>query len=144
MSNPYVPTQWVDDVPGIQDGTPMSAGNFNHMEGGVFANNAELAVLMQTVYQQQRQLSNLEGEINTVTLTNSQSYPFNNSVATIALSKTRDTLNYRVIVEIVSVTGGFAGNILVSAKQLNGFKLAFDGSASSVTLKYYVEGGMFE
>lgn len=144
MSSPYVPTQWTDDVPGIQTGTPMSAANFNHMEGGILGNNAELAVLAQQTLQHQRLLANLEGEINTVTLTNSQSYPFNNSVATVSLAKSRDTLNYRVVVEVVNVTGGFAGDIIVSAKQLNGFKLAFDGSASSVTLKYYVEGGMFE
>lgn len=144
MSAPYVPTQWVDDVPGIQTGTPMSAANFNHAEGGILANDTELAVLAQQTRQHERILANLEGEINTITLSNTQAYPFNNSATTIALAMPRDTMNYRVMVEILSVTGGFAKNIIVSAKQLNGFSLAFDGSASAVTVKYYVEGGMFE
>lgn len=100
--------------------------------------------LAQQMLQNKRVLADLEGEINTITLSNSQTYPFNDSKTTVALSKSRDTLNYRVVVETVSETGGSAGKVSVSDKALNGFKIAFDGSASSVTLKYYIEGGMFQ
>jgi hypothetical protein len=34
------------------------------------------------------------------------------------------------------------GDITVFDKQLNGFKIAFDGSATNVTLKLRIKGGM--
>ena len=52
----------------------------------------------------------------------------------------RDTLDYRVSAEvqgdIVNV-----GDVVIYDKQLNGFKVKYTGSASSVTVKLYVSGG---
>lgn len=147
--NAYKKTDWIDHVVDqstgevIQEGTKQSAGNFNNMETGIFANDAGSSVLTQEVLQHKRLLSDLEGEIGQVTLTNSQEYPFNNSDKTVSLLKARDTLNYRVDVEIMSAVG-FAGDIEVYDKQLNGFKIKFTGSASSVTVKYIVQGGMYQ
>lgn len=150
---PYNRTTWKDHVvdPGtgavIQQGTPQSAANFNNMEEGIFANDAFATVLVQEIMQNKRSIADIEadsaGENLTLTLTNSQSYPFNNSIKTVALSKTRNTLNYRVIAEVQSMIGGFVGDIRISDKALNGFKIAYDGSATSVTLKLYVQGGMY-
>ena len=78
-----------------------------------------------------------------MTLTNSQEYPFNNSVQTVPLSKARNHTDYTVIAEIAEYSGGFVGDIVVTDKLTNGFKVAFDGSASSVKLKIYVKGGFY-
>jgi hypothetical protein len=37
--------------------------------------------------------------------------------------------------------GGEVGDIVFSDKMLNGFKVAYTGSATSVRLKIYVQGG---
>lgn len=146
---PYKRNTWKDHVvdPGsgqvIQEGTPQSATNFNNIEEGVFAADAGIALITQQVMQNKRSLADLEGEILTRTLTNNQSYPFNNSVQSVAMVKPRDTLNYRVAVEVTSVSGGFVGSISITEKALNGFKVAFSGSATSVSIKMYVQGGMF-
>lgn len=139
----YQPTNWLDDVPGIQTGTPMNAANFNNAEGGIVAANRLALVLAQQVRQHEREIANLIGEINTITLTNSLAYPFNNSQQTVALVTPRDTMDYRIIVEVDAYSGGRPGNINISGKALNGFKIAFDGSATSVTIKYFVAGGIY-
>lgn len=146
---PYNRSNWKDHVVDpntqavIQQGTPMSATNFNNMEEGIFANDAVGSVLIQQVLQHKRLLADMEGEVGQKTLTNSQSYPFNNSVQTVSLLKTRDTLNYKVTTEVVS-SNGQVGDIEVYDKQLNGFKLRYTGSATAVTIKYIVQGGMYQ
>ena len=144
----YTKTQWKDhivDASGnvIQQGTPVNANNLNNIENGIFEDREALFVLMQQVMQHKRLLADLEGEVGQVTLTNTQAYPFNNSKITVALQKARDTLNYTVQTEIISASG-FPGDIKISDKQLNGFKIEFTGSATSVTVKYIVRGGMYQ
>jgi len=95
------------------------------------------------VLQHKRTLSDLEGEIGEITLTNSQAYPFNNSIQTVALIKLRDTMNYRVLTEVLTAQG-IVGDIKITDKLLNGFKIEFTGSATSVTVKYFVQGGMYQ
>ena len=80
-------------------------------------------------------------EEGSVTLTNTGKYPFNNSVQTVALMNTQKNIKYAVIPEIVSATGN-PGEAVVSDKQVNGFKLAYTGSASSAVVKYIVIGGI--
>ncbi len=77
----------------------------------------------------------------TVTLTNSKAFPFNDSVQTVAISPTRQNANY-IVDYHVSAAVGNVGDIVVSDKLLNGFKIEYTGSASSVTIKYQVLGGM--
>lgn len=79
-------------------------------------------------------------ERGTVTLTNTQRFPFNNSRKTVALAAKRDSGDYTVLTEIVSFVG-CAGEIEVSDRLTNGFKLAFTGGASKVTVRYTVFGG---
>ena len=127
----------------IQQGTPQSARNFNHMEDGI-SNAGELAALMAAEHiHQQQSIKDLAGETMTVTMTNSQAYPFNNSQATVSLAQTRNHLDYTVTAEVVEYSGGFPGEIEISAKLLNGFKVAFTGSAASVIVKLYVKGGFY-
>ncbi|HCS01937.1 MAG TPA: hypothetical protein DIV52_05900 [Ruminococcaceae bacterium] len=79
-------------------------------------------------------------ESGTVTLTNDAIYPFNNSQKTVPLVVQRTNANYTVVPEIVSCKGN-VGEIVVSDILENGFKIAYTGSAASVTLKYKVIGG---
>ena len=202
----------------MQEGTPQSATNFNHMENGI-SNATEVAALMAlSAVHHQQAIADLQGETKTVTLKNTQSYPFNNSQqsvalaternhmengihdahvaaaifmqyqmhyvearekevderldhhdaefsaetgtvtlnntnkvffgfnnsgSTIALKTVRKTMNYDLDIEVVEVAGGQVGDVIVYDKQLNGFKLKFEGSAKTVKVKYKVRGGMY-
>lgn len=144
----YDKLHWKDEVRDqegnlLQKGTPLSAKNMNHIEDGVLEANLLSAMLSQYNMQLGRILADLEGEIGQVALTNSETFPFNNSVKTVALQKQRDTLNYRVITEVVSADGE-VGEIKITDKQLNGFKISYTGSAKNVTIKYYIQGGMYQ
>ncbi len=87
--------------------------------------------------------ADMTGDIITTQLTNSQQYPFNNSIKTISLPYAKNNLNYTVQMEVVSYSGGFVGDISITEKMLNGFKIATTGSATSVNLKLYVKGGIY-
>ena len=60
----------------------------------------------------------------------------------IPAGKTRNRTSYNVTPVIVSTSGGAAGDLIVSAKQANGFKVKYTGAASSVNVALYVQGGM--
>ena len=133
----------------IQQGTPQSATNFNNQENGIQDSHTAFQVFLQYFIQFDRWVrqkvadyaAEFLNEIKTVILTNSSGFPFNNSVQTISLTTARKTLNYDVSWEVTSANGN-VGDISVTDKQLNGFKIAYDGSATSVTLKIRIKGGM--
>ena len=79
-------------------------------------------------------------ERGTVALKNSETYPFNNSQVSIPLAITREGTDYSVHTDVVAKDGN-VGEVVVSDKLSNGFKLAFTGSAKNVTVKYSVIGG---
>lgn len=119
----------------MQQGTPQDQVRFNNIENGIVDAHAGIGLLLNFA----RQMS-WEIETGTVTLTNSDKFPFNNSVQTINLTKKKESTAYVVIAEVTSCIGN-AGEIVVTDKLINGFKIAHTGSASSVTLKYTVIGG---
>lgn len=82
-------------------------------------------------------------ETGTVTLTNTQQYPYNNSKQTVALRTPQGNGDYIVDTEISSFTGN-VGEIVISNRMTNGFAIAHTGSASSVTINYFVIGGFSE
>lgn len=133
----------------LQQGTPQSAKNFNNMESGVFDAYVSSAILLQYFLQFERESKENDknhaaeflNEVQTVTLTNTQRWPFNNSQKTIDLQKPRKTMNYDVVCEVDTAQGN-VGDIAISDKQLNGFKIAFDGSAASITVTLRIKGGM--
>lgn len=138
--------RWQDEVLDqdgniLQEGTLHDEIMMNRMEEGIYAANEMGAILLQQVVQHNRSLEDLEGETGQINLTNSMEYPFNNSTKTIALKRARDTVNYRVSIEVLS-SDGMVGDVRVFDKQLNGFKVAYTGSAQSAVIKYYVQGGM--
>ena len=126
----------------VQQGTNMSAVNFNNMEMGIFAANMTAAEAMQLIRLVKEKTEALEGLVIETTLTNSKKYPFNDSVKTIALGSenVRYNKDYTVICE-AQAADGFVGDINITDKMLNGFKIAYTGSASSVNIKCYVQGG---
>lgn len=90
----------------------------------------------------QRALNGLASESGEITLTNSQKYPFNNSVASVALKQRMETTAYTVETDVLSATGE-VGRIVISDKQLNGFKISYTGSAKTAKIKFFVKGGLF-
>lgn len=128
----------------IQQGTPRNETRFNNMETGIFANAAYAVHLQQQVLQLQRSAEELHGESGLLTLTNTNKYPFPSSGITVSISKLRSSMDYKVDIEIKTYSGGFVEEIEVYDKQLNGFKIRFKGSATSVQIKYLVTGGLYQ
>lgn len=133
----------LEKVPGevVQQGTPVNAANQNAMDLAALQaimmsaeNAAEIRWLKDLVNAQ-------AGEFITVTLTNAEQYPFNGSQQTVQLAKNRNRKDYTVLVEVQSSTGGGVGDIMITDKLLNGFKIAFSGAATSVTVRCAVQGG---
>ena len=136
----YHKTPWVDDVPGIQEGTPQDEYHFNNLETGTDGANLLAEFLTEVVFKNQKRLDNVDGEVITRTLTNTKDFYFNNSVQTVAIASQRDTLDYRVDVEVQGDVVN-VGDVVVFDKQQNGFKVKYTGSAPSVTVNLYVRGG---
>ena len=130
----------------IQQGTPQSASNFNQMDWGILDNDMAIRILTQHMMMVDNHLEDLDSETvpetGTITLTNTKRQPFNDSQQTVAFSTVRNDLDYIVEFVVTEFSGGCVGDIIISDKALNGFKVAFDGSAKSVTGKYIVKGGM--
>lgn len=82
-------------------------------------------------------------ETGSVTLTNSQEFPFNNSKRTVPLQTAQANTDYLVVTEIVDFTGN-VGDIVVTDKMTNGFAIQHTGSAASVEVDYFVIGGFTE
>ena len=127
------------------EGTPQDAAHFNKMEAGILDAHAAVQQLLNAQRHDLWRIEALEKatdqETGTVTLTNSQDFPFNNSIVSVPLTIERDNLNYVVVVIKVEPTGGPSGDIDITERQVNGFKMAFTGSASSVKVTYAVIGG---
>ena len=135
----------------MQQGVPQDANHFNNIEEALSAHEIALGLhsnaLMQHMDEIKKNAALAEVvdklhtvETGTVTLTNSAKYPFNNSQKTVALAAQRNTPAYVVITEVKSFVGN-VGEIVVSDILANGFKLAFTGSAKSVTVEYKILGG---
>lgn len=125
-----------------QQGTPQNATNFNRMDLAALEAMLMSAEAMRMLLRQREELKGITGEVIEATLTNSQVYPHNNSTKTLQIVTPRNTKDYTITVEVVNVTGGAAGEFEISDKLLNGFKIKYTGSASSVAVRCYVRGGI--
>jgi len=143
----YKKTEWKDHVTDesgkvIQQGTNLSQDNFNNEEFGIDDAHIAFSTFLSEYIQRNRKYDGeLVREEGTVVLTNTKKFPFNNSEKTVSLEIKRGTADYTVYCEVVSVSGGCVGDINVSDKMQNGFKIQFDGDAKSVSIKYTVKGG---
>lgn len=120
----------------MQQGTPQDQAHFNNMEEGIFDAHTAVALLLNYARQ-----NSWEVESGAAQLTNSMKFPFNGSQKSIALTAVKESVDYIVLTE-VAATDGNVGEIVVSDKLINGFKLAFTGSATAATVKYTVIGGL--
>lgn len=125
-----------------QQGTPQSATNFNLMDMAALEAMLMASENTRNLIHTGDVVSGLQGEIIETTLTNSREYPHNNSIKTLQLTTPRNTKDYTVTPEIVSVSGGAVGDFEISDKLLNGFKIQFTGSADTVKVRCYVRGGI--
>ena len=126
----------------IQQGTASNAKNYNNMETGILANSIYGAFLVQQILQLMRSDEETKGEYGTVTIANTSNYPFTSPSTTVSISEKRSNLNYTVNVEVQQADGNVE-RIDVFDKQLNGFKIAFKGSARNVTFSYKIVGGKY-
>ena len=122
----------------MQQGTPQDQTRFNNMECGIIDVHAALALLFNYARQQA-----WEVERGSVTLTNTDKAPFNNSKQSIALVTAKESTDYLVMCAVASyeAKAGSVGEVVISDKLTNGFKMEFTGSTSSVTVNYVVIGG---
>ena len=126
----------------IQQGTNMSAVNFNNMETGIFAANlgaAEALQLLRLVKDKTDSLRELSSKIR---------LPIRRSTRlTTAQRPLRSEMKMSVTIRIIRslwkqrLRTALLATLLLPTKMLNGFKLAYTGSASSVNVKCYVQGG---
>ena len=72
-----------------------------------------------------------------VQLRNSLSWPFNNSAQTVALVRAMPDRAYTVRTEVVDASGDY-GEIRISGKALNGFRIAYTGPCRQVTVRYQI------
>ena len=130
---------WQDHVEGIQEGTDLNAANFNNLEAGTM----EAAALAAMNAAHRRYCNDMALNAETVvveaTLTGSGT---TNSVE-IPADKMRNMTTYNIVAEVKSVTGGNAGDIIPVTKQANGFTVKYNGTASSIVVRFHVSGGMF-
>jgi len=123
-------------------GTPQNATNFNTMDYAALEAMLMASEATRLLLRHGEELEGITGEVIEATLTNTQAYPFNNSTKTLQLNTPRNTKDYTVTVEVVAVAGGAAGDFEITDKLLNGFKIKFTGSATSVSIRCYVRGGI--
>lgn len=119
----------------MQQGTPQDQNHFNNTESGIVDAHTAVGLLLNFARQNAWEIDR-----GTVTLTNNQMFPFNNSLKSVPLATTRASNDYVITAEVVSCKGN-VGELIISEKLANGFKAAYTGSASSVTIKYTVIGG---
>lgn len=140
----YQATKWIDEVVDadtgepIQAGTDQSAAHFNNMEQGISDTDLAARLMLLSLG---RVIDEVDTEVQTVTLTNTASYPFNNSAATVALLTARNNTAYTVEPEVLDHDGN-VGEIHITNRLLNGFKVSYDGSATSATIVLRIKGGM--
>ena len=125
----------------LQQGTLQDAEHFNNMEEGITEANETAAFIAEEAGKMQRSIEGAAGEVIRVTMTNTQAYPFNNSIKSVAMSHYKTNTNYFVVPEVVSYTGGGVGDIEITDKLLNGFKVNYTGAASQVVVDLHVSGG---
>jgi hypothetical protein len=135
----------------VQQGTNQDDEHFNNIEVGLSDAETAAALLLFAQVQKNRETEEREialegeavGETKTVTLQNTATCPFNSTLdspATVALSQVRKNLFYTVEA-VVDSADGMVGDIHITDKALNGFKVAYDGSGKSVTITLKIKGG---
>ncbi len=137
-------TVQITPAPGTvrEEGTPQNATNFNTMDLAALEAMLMAAENQRMLMQTERVVDGLKGVMIDVNLTNTQVFPFNNSLATVQIVEQRNTADYYVIPEVLSSSNDNIGEFKITDKLLNGFKIAYTGSASAVRVRCHVIGGV--
>lgn len=142
----YDRNYWIDDAEDqngdtIQVGTPLDQAHFNKIEKGL---SDVQAALLHTMFEMYQDEYNNKDELHVLDLAMNagKEYPFNNKETTVALTNTRESINYSVEVNVLQYSGGNLGCIRVLDRARNGFKLVHEGSAKQVQVAVRVSGGM--
>lgn len=122
----------------------------NFQDGQVLTGQA-MDDIDQALFEQDARLTQMDGqmqklrvvETGSTTMTNSLEFPFNNSRKTVALVTPQANSDYLVDVEVDEANGN-VGEVIVSSRMTNGFAIEYTGSATSVTVNYFVIGGFTE
>ena len=136
----------------IQQGTPNNAQSRNLMENGIQDAHIGLDLLLLDHYRKVQEYdahnalmdSEVLGEEHEISLTNNLKFPYNQTVdspTSVPLTTHRKNLFYTVETSVKKHTGE-VGEIRVTDKALNGFKLGYTGSATAATITVRVKGGM--
>lgn len=134
----------LEKAPGTvrQQGTPQNATNFKTMDLAAFEAMLMASENSRKLRQVEDSLGGSVGVLVQKTLTNTMEYPHNSSKDSVQIPASRNTKDYTVQCEAVSVEGGAVGDFEISEKLLNGFKIAFTGSAKKVVVNCYIRGGI--
>ncbi len=119
----------------MEYGTPQDQEHFNNLETGVLDNQIALAILLNHARQNAFVL-----ETGVIELKNTGIYPYNNSKQSIEMKNGRENTDYIVLTEVKAFVGN-VGEVEISDKLNNGFKIGYTGSAPSATVKYTIIGG---
>ena len=129
----------------MQQGTPQDQSHFNNMEEGIVDAHIAAALLLNFARQagwDKDDILTWIGKVNTVyvgtaTLTNTEEFPFHSNPQSVSIGATLDNTHYEVQTKVTAFTGN-VGEIVVSDKLTNGFKLACTGSTPSVSVSWVV------
>lgn len=127
----------------MQQGTPQDQTHFNNIEGGILDAHMMAALLLNFARQTGWDVDDLKEHIGkkntvylgTVNLTNTALWPWNNSKATVSLGTTLSSPYYSVEAKVTAAVGN-VGEIEVTDKLANGFKVGYTGSAESATISW--------
>lgn len=129
----------------MQQGTPQDQSHFNNIEGGIVDAHAATALLLNFARQvgwQKDDILSWIGKVNTVyagttNLTNAEEFPFHSAPQSVSIGASLDNTYYDVQTRVTTFSGS-VGDVEISDKLVNGFKLSYTGSASSATIAWVV------
>ena len=127
----------------MQQGTAQDQTHFNNIEGGIVDAHIASSLLLNFARQlgwTKDDILTWLGKVNTVyvgtaTLTNAEAFPFHSSPQSVSIGATLDNSYYEVQTKVTEFSG-CVGEIEVSDKLANGFKLSHTGSAKSVKVSW--------
>lgn len=134
----YHVRDWRSDVTDVQITSPEPCviAIYFVMEGGRLPNATEREELAEYISGE-----NLRPLCDKVVCVEPEEVPYNIAF-TYWIAQLRESTNYGVEVTVLEYSGGRPGNIRVTDRARNGFKLVHDGSATTVKVQIRVTGGM--
>ena len=129
----------------MQQGTPQDQAHFNNIESGIVDAHAASALLLNFARQIGWTVEDILaylGKVKTIytgtkNLTNSLEFPFNDSRQSVSIGAALDNTVYEIQTRVTASVGN-VGEVEITDKLINGFKLSYTGSAPSATIAWVV------